>query len=105
MSRELAGVIACFQEIEIACEKVQERNSDKHQSELTELRNRIKSFLTDVNFDKAEALAGHLAQLLEKASDSPSLHLILTEKVEVDAHNTSIFDLHAELCEVFEDLE
>lgn len=104
MSRELAGVIACLQEVEIACKKLQQKGGVDLPQEFQQLQSLLQKFFAGAELAKAEQIHDHLAEI-KRASDAENSRFhFFSIRVEVDAHLSSLADLQIELQEVLEDL-
>ncbi len=100
MSRKLAGVIACMQEIELTLAEIQDRPPFKATKGLEEIRKRVGAFFAQPGRRMAEELNGLLrSQLKESAA-----YAYLREVVSVDGLDTSLSSLAGELAELLEDL-
>lgn len=104
MSRELAGVVACLQEIEIACQKLTQKGGMDFPPAFADLRDLLKKFFMDVDIEKAERIQDHLEQMEREAESGGDGFHFFKVRVEVDAHLSSLADLKIELREVIEDL-
>ncbi len=94
MKRELAGVVACLQEIEVALARLSEES-------LKPVSGIILEFFRTADVEKAREV---LDWLQEFGSDSTGLSIVKRE-VEVDGLRTNLERLAQELDEVLEDLE
>lgn len=94
MKRELAGVVACLQEIELALARLSEES-------LKPVSGMIREFFRTADVEKAREV---LDWLQDFGSDAEGLAK-LTREVEVDGIRTSLGRLSQELDEVLEDLE
>lgn len=94
MKRELAGVVACLQEIEVALARLSEES-------LKPVAGMIREFFRTADVDKAREV---LDWLQDFGADSAGLSVVKRE-VEVDGLRTNLERLGQELEEVLEDLE
>lgn len=97
MNRELAGVVACLQEIEIACGKLQNSGHDEALKELLAI---IREFFKTADVAKA----GEAAAYIEKLAHKPGAESLVHKLVDVDGLKSSLESLRQELLEVIEDL-
>jgi len=100
MSRELAGVIACVQEIEIALQELEAKPQFKSNHGLQEIRKLIRNFFAQAGRQSASALESFLRLQLKQHG----AYAILHEPVVVDGTSTSLSGLTDELTELLEDL-
>lgn len=98
MKRELAGVIACFQEIEIACGELESREGLNDQADLQKIRQAIREFFIAPSVSTSKDVQECLTQISHR---NPPL---VQAKVTVDGLKTSLFGLSQELQEVIDDL-
>ncbi len=103
MKRELAGVVACLQEIEIACKKLETREGLKNAHEIPEILGLIRGFFRSEDVEKAREVEARLVDLQVGFRDEGGENLISAE-VEVDGIRTTLGSLRIELDEVLEDL-
>ncbi len=103
MKRELAGVVACLQEIEIACKKLEPREGLKNAQEIPEILALIRDFFRTEDVEKAREVEERLVDLQVGFRDEGGENLISAE-VEVDGIKTTLGNLRVELDEVLEDL-
>lgn len=94
MKRELAGVVACLQEIEVALARLSEES-------LKPVSVMIREFFRTADVEKAREALGWLQDF---GSDASGLSVVRRE-VEVDGLRTNLERLSQELDEVLEDLE
>ena len=104
MGRELAGVIACLQQIEIACSELEKREDLRWVHEVPELRMKINIFFKSVTLDKAIEIQNKISELASGYRADESDDTILTASVKVDGFFTTLTALNKELTEVIEDL-
>ena len=100
MSRELGGVIACVQEIEIALQELEAKPQFKSNHGLQDIRKLIRNFFAQSGRQSAAALEAFLRGQLKQSAAYAYLH----ENVVVDGTPTSLSGLTDELTELLEDL-
>lgn len=94
MRRELSGVVACLQEIEVALARLSEES-------LKPVSEQIREFFRTADVEKAREV---LVQLQDFSSDT-SFAGVMRREVEVDGLRTNLERLGQELEEVLEDVE
>lgn len=104
MGSELAGVIACLQQIEIACAQLEEREDLRWVHEIPELNKQIKLFFKSVSLNKAIEIQSKITELGSGYRADESDDTVLTASVKVDGFFTTLAALNKELEEVIEDL-
>lgn len=105
MSRELAGVIACLQEIEIALRPLKARPDLLWHHAIPEIEERLLRFFRGASVDRAREVELFLRNLDADYRKKDGGTSILNEQVLVDGISTSLSGLAQELREVIEDLE
>jgi len=105
MGRELAGVVACLQEIEIACQSLAQENALNGIEKIKPIQEMLKSFFENVTLETAEQIERQLSQIGREMAGPSESRSVFSFKIEVDAHRTNLSALHIELQEVLEDLE
>jgi len=103
--RELAGVIACVQEIEQACLALREREELVWHHAVPELQERVLRFFGAPSADRAREVELFLRNLNAGYRRDLGAETILNAPLEVDRIRTTLSNLHEELCEVLEDIE
>lgn len=101
MGSELSGVVACFQQMEIAAGRLVKVEGLAGAEHLAGIQGTIRGFFMEPSADRARQLDAQLDEVLEACGEGRS---ILTEPVEVDKIQTTLGALHQELKEVLEDL-
>jgi|GEM_PF-2170276 len=101
MGRELSGVVACFQQIEIAAGRLGKVPDLAGSEHLGNIQGTIRGFFLEPSADRGRQLDAMLDDLEEECGEGRS---VLTETVEVDKLQTTLGALHLELKEVLEDL-
>jgi hypothetical protein len=104
MGSELAGVIACLQQIEIACVELEKHEDLRWVHEIPDLRMQIKLFFKSVSLDKAIEIQSKIIELGSGYRVDESDDTVLTASVKVDGFFTTLAALNKELAEVIEDL-
>ncbi len=104
MGRELAGVIACLQEIEIACNLLEKKEGLRGLDKIGPLREMVRRALAAPSVSAAEEVENHILELRAGARDDESDESLVNEPVLVDGVRTSLEGLTQELREVLEDL-
>lgn len=102
MDPGLSGVVACIQEIEIACAHLVKMTELKGADRVGDLQKMIRGFFLEPSARRAEQLDETLAAL---AAEYQGKESIITKTVEVDRLQTTLAALHQELREVLEDLD
>ncbi|MBU3759855.1 MAG: hypothetical protein FGM27_08015 [Candidatus Omnitrophica bacterium] len=93
MSRELSGVIACLQQIEIAAARLEE-------AVLIPVKKLIQEFFRTADVEKAREILEVLEDLMSEADAAAWRE----REIEVDGVRTYLQRLTEELAEVLEDL-
>lgn len=101
MGRELAGVIACMQEIEIACGRLIKNEKLEGFKLLQEIQGIVRGFFLEPSAERAAQLASRLDEIKKDLGAGEN---IMTAQIEVDRIKTSLANLQDELKEVLEDL-
>lgn len=94
MKRELSGVVACLQEIEIAAARLAEPS-------LKPVTVLIREFFRTADVVKAR----EVMELLSDFTADPAMAAAASREIEVDGIRTNLQRLTVELEEVLEDLE
>jgi len=97
---ELSGVVACLQELELACAEL-ESVLKAESRPLESLRALIRKFFMNPSAAQGEAILQGLIQLKAAGTN----RVLVTQEVLVDGCRVSLDTLSAELQEVLEDLE
>ncbi len=96
MSREIAGVIACIQEIEIACDRLKGVENLRGLEFLTSIIEKARVFFGKPSRDSAE----EVVEILRQCPYPALLNFVVT----VDNIATTLTRLSQELAETLEDL-
>ncbi|MCB9800262.1 MAG: hypothetical protein H6757_05850 [Candidatus Omnitrophica bacterium] len=104
MGRELAGVIACIQEIELACQNLEEKGSIPGMMHIETVMNKVRAFFRDSSKENARDVYDTLMEI-ETGFRKEALEMsVFDAPVYVDGIETSLKQLAAELLECLEDL-
>ena len=104
MGRELGAVIACVQEIEIACVELEKQEGARGISALGEIRELVRRFFAEPSVESALEVQNRIQELQAGARDDESDETIMERAVQVDRIQTTLKALSLELGEVLEDL-
>ncbi len=96
MNRELTGVIACMQEIQIACARLKEIENLRGLEYLTPIMEKARTFFGSPSQDSAE----EVLELIRQCPYPALLNFVVT----VDKISTTLTRLSQELAETLEDL-
>ena len=103
MNRELAGVVASMQELELACDELETREDLLNLDALKELRSKIASFFASPSVPHAKGVLDWIGALHAESNPEKSAGNLLKASVTVDGMSTSLERLAKELEEVLAD--
>ncbi|HTL48093.1 MAG TPA: hypothetical protein VL688_08560 [Verrucomicrobiae bacterium] len=103
MNRELAGIIACMQEIEIACRVLKKRDDLKWVHAIPEIQERLVRFFREASVPRAKEVEQFVQDLGSGYRSDDSEDNILNARIEIDRTRTTLASLCEELREVIED--
>jgi hypothetical protein len=104
MGRELAGVIACVQEIELACITLEEHDNEEFLRAIRDIKARAQAVLADPVPEGAKAFLEFLRKGKGKIQEHRLIAGIFGTMVMVDGIKTNLSNLCDELEELMADL-
>lgn len=98
MDSALSAVVACLQEIEIACDEIESQDEDPAKILMEGLRSQIRGFF-------GQPSQAHAQEILETMSRKKTAaeQVLYSKKILVDGIQTSLDQLSLELKEVLEE--
>ena len=100
MSRELAGVIACMQQIEVACEELGEKADPQASQSVQTILGKVRAFFGNAGLETVRDV-----QAAIKTQGNLQGAGLLDSTITVDSLQTTLSQLAFELDEVIDDLE
>ena len=104
MRRELGGVIACMQELEIACDELGEMDNLHGVEVLAEIRKEVRDFFGKPSKDSAQGVVEMIGLYKDRFQVASSLQTLFNTSITVDSARTNLSTLCDELAETLKDL-
>ncbi|MDP3920595.1 MAG: hypothetical protein Q8R76_07310 [Candidatus Omnitrophota bacterium] len=101
---ELAGVIACLQEIELICGALEDRSDLEGAGTAAEMKRNVQRCLADNSGAHARQLMSFLKGHHARYRDIPAAKNLFKAEVKIDGTMTTLDALLVEFAEVIEDL-
>ena len=101
---ELAGVVACLQEIELICGALEERMDLEEAGTAAKMKLNVQRCLADKSGSSARQLFSFLKKQQARFGDIPGHKNLFKAEVKVDGTLTTLDALMVEFFEVLEDL-